>query len=1025
MAPSTASTKKKSGTRRNQKKPDVPLTIFESEIRKLNDAQRRAVETIEGPVMVIAGPGTGKTQTVSMRVAQILRTTQMRPSNILCLTFSVSGATAMRDRLCLLIGPDAYGVTVSTIHGFCQQVIEHHPILFEEWSAREQISDIEKYRELNTIIDQLLPQLAIVNPKDPYSRGSEILSRISQGKREGKTMDDLERTLAEYDAELRSKSKEGTKAHEKNLRTIRKFSEFVAIFRRYQSMLEASGRYDYDDMILFVLRALAEEESLLASLQERYQYVLVDEFQDLNGAQWALVDRLTTFPSLPHEPNLFVVGDDDQAIYRFQGANLRNMLAFRDRFPAAPVIPLTVSYRSTQAILDAASSLTERNDERLVGKIPGLQKVLTAASGEEGTAPHLIRSPSDTTEPWVIADVIQERLAAGMSYDEIAVLAQTNAELPLFAEVLRARGIPVQLLGKADLLAHPLVMQALVLFEAIADLRRDGHLSSALACTCFSCHPADLGRIFSRARERGERVLDVLLSLPDQTITVSNLDAIIDARDALLDLSQKIPSRTVLDTVERILHLIVPPLSEKKTDRPAPDPLDLAAVEALFSFVKNRCAERPSYGYAQLLSDLGFYANPAFGQVRLTYELPHLVEHGVQLMTAHQSKGKEFATVILANFRERHWDNRRKPSTFAFPEDLVFGWGKERKLFEQSQDERRVAFVAMTRAKRELIFSCPREQVVGEKSRPVSPSAFFAEAGLLREERGTLRDPPNASLLLHRPSRHLDAELTAYLREKLETFALSATALTRFLTDPQMFLEVDLLAQPQRFEEKDALGLGYGNAVHWALRQWAIAVQRGDVLDAAQFIEQFGWHLRERAILTEKQRSNLLHLGQEALPRYFAQKLEGKNPAIHGVEREYHVRLGDIPIKGRIDRIDLASPTSALATVIDYKTGTPKTESQIRGGLDAGVISRTDEGNEFRQLVFYALLLEHGDPLLKSQSFVLDFIGERGEHPIQRTFEITDSERKDLISLIGDVWKKIQGLDFSPLEGLVIPDSHA
>ena len=475
--------------------------VFDAAYTQLNPAQKQAVETLEGPVMVVAGPGTGKTQVIAMRTANILRKTQMRPSNILCLTFSVSGATAMRERLRSLIGADAYGITVKNFHGFCNDLISEYPVVFESWSALEQISDVERYRSINKIIDELLPDLKIVNPKNPYRRTREIIGRISQLKREGVVNpDQLEKIAVAYEEEMASKSKEGTKAHEKNLLTARKFREFLQIFQKYQEMLQETQRYDYEDMILFVLEALKEEEWLLQSLQERYQYILVDEFQDTNGAQYQLIDALTTYPMLDHQPNVCVVGDDDQAIYRFQGANLANILAFHERFPDAPTIALTTSYRCTQSILDAAGSLISHNTERLVGKIDGLEKDLTTGREGESAAPRLIFSPSDVTETWMLADLIQEKLDAGTEPNQIAVLVQKNAELQPIYDTLFAREIPVQMSGKVDLLAHLLVQQTIAILRAIESPRDNGKLAAALACECFDCHPADLGRLFGLLR---------------------------------------------------------------------------------------------------------------------------------------------------------------------------------------------------------------------------------------------------------------------------------------------------------------------------------------------------------------------------------------------------------------------------------------------------------------------------------------------------------------------------------------------
>ncbi len=255
------------------------MATFEERFGQLNAEQRKAVEAIEGPVMVVAGPGTGKTEVVALRVANILQKTQMRPGNILCLTFSESGATAMRERLRHLIGSDAYGVAIHTIHGFSNSLIGRYPQTFDAWFARSHIGDIERYRLLNTIIDQLLPHLDLVDRRSPYERTKDILDRIAQVKREGKSIDDLRAAEKEYENVMEHQSKEGTKAHEKNLLAARKFSDFIKVFERYQKSLEERSLYDYEDMILHVLHALRDDEQLLITLQEQYQYVLVDEFQ--------------------------------------------------------------------------------------------------------------------------------------------------------------------------------------------------------------------------------------------------------------------------------------------------------------------------------------------------------------------------------------------------------------------------------------------------------------------------------------------------------------------------------------------------------------------------------------------------------------------------------------------------------------------------------------------------------------------------------------------------------------------------
>lgn len=985
---------------------------FATDYGRLNPEQKLAVDTVEGPVMVVAGPGTGKTQVLSMRVANILKKTQASPSNILCLTFSIAGVTAMRERLRELIGADAYGVTVSTVHGFADSIIKRYPLAFADFSATKPISDLKRYQLMQSIIDEATIGSTLINPRNPYDRIPDFLSRISDCKREGKTLADLEKAADLYDIEMEGKSKKGTKQHEKNLLAAKKFRDFIDLFKRYSAKMKEGGTYDYDDMILVVLQGLTQEDWLLQSLQERYQYILVDEAQDLNGAQWNVIRRLVTYENVPQEPNFFVVGDDDQSIYRFQGANMEHMLEFSARFPKAPVIVLSTNYRSSQMILDAAGHLISKNEERLIGRIPGLTKDLKAFTKEKGSEPILLRPPSNAAEAWLIADLIEERLKQGIPSQEIAVLVQTNSELRPLYDVLRARDIPVVLQGKADLLMHPLLGQILVIARAI-DSESDTTLIRAMAAACFQCHPADIARVVAAARADGKKIMDVLLGLESADIAFTKKEQLIHARDTVLDLRQKKDSRTVLETIEHLIRESGMVSAENK-----PDPVDLATVEAFFQYVIQHCLEVPCLSLSGFMHDLNFYADEGFGQVRLTYQLPHLVEDGVQLLTAHQSKGLEFHTVILSNFSDGHWDERRTPSGVSIPEDILFGWESEQKRFEKHQDERRVAYVAFTRAKRELFMICPHEQAVGERVRSVSPSAFFAEAGHLPESDVALKNPEVSSLLLQRPLSNPDTELTAYLRQRLETFALSPTSLSRFIRNPEEFMLIDLLGQPEEYTENSIRSLAYGSAVHWALRSWAVETQQGKPFDTKQFLQSFEWYLKNRTILTNLQERVLLAEASHAMPQYFQKKLADTKPVLHAVEREYRAVLKDgdidIPLKGKIDRIDRASPESSDAIIMDYKTGSPKTPAQIRG-TEPGKVSWTEDGEQFRQLAFYAILLEQGDPILNPQAFVLEYVGSQSKEPETREFSVTQEEKDDLRALIKAVWTKILALDFTPL----------
>ncbi len=972
---------------------------------RLNAEQRQAVDTIEGPLMVLAGPGTGKTEVVGVRVGNILKKTHARPSNVLCLTFSTAGATAMRERLRRLIGPDAYGVTVTTIHGFANDIILSHPDLFAERRLEEQATDVRRFRLLNSLIDQLPPSSVMVNPKDPYQRTGEILQRISQCKREGVTPARAAEVAEIYTVEMSTKSKPGTKVQARNERMAKQAQEFARLYAAYEHAMREEGLFDYDDMIAVATEALKTEDWLLASLQERYQYILVDEYQDTNGAQNAFIAALTATPEAAGEPNLCVVGDDDQAIYRFQGANVAGMLQFRARFPECPIAVLQTSYRSTQPILDAASRLIAVNEDRLVGKVPGVEKNLKSGLKDgSGAEPQLLRPVSDAVEPFVVAEMIEAELAAGTPPSEIAVLTRTNGELFEFHDVLRGLKIPAQITGKLNLLHSPRVLELIAMLRALNDLRDDHALATALHIFCFECHSADLARLWTLQRELNAerkdaklRLIDVLADVErftkEKATELHNMASLLKARDFLLDLRGHLETVTLPELMERLIResRILPENPQEA------DPMAVVALTEFFDHVKRRSYEDPRFTLGELLTDLDYRAG--YG-LKLQYDIPHLIDEGVQLLTAHGSKGLEFQVVIVVGFREKHWDHRRPAPGLALPEELLFG----APLGEGLQDERRLAYVAWTRAKRSLILSCPERVVRGEREQDVSPSAFAVEGGPLPEKTVELKDATKSSLLLL-PKAELDDALKSYLRSKLETFELSVTALNHFLEDPEIFLRQDLLGLPQAKSPT----LAYGTAVHEGLRAWARQVRDSGESSEEALLQGFEHGITEREILTEKERERLLHMGRQALPRYFAARLAGAPPIIWSTEQKVSARLGDIRLKGLMDRIDLYQIDGAKVKVIDYKTGRPKTEKEVREG---------DNGNLYRQLMFYKLLIEHSPQMIGYEpvEFFLEFVGEREEEPSSLAFTIPETDARDLIAVIEKVWAKILALDFTPLE---------
>lgn len=373
---------------------------FQTELDRLNPAQRAAVEKIDGPVMVLAGPGTGKTHLLAARIGNILSETDTGAHNILCLTFTEAGVKAMRERLLKFIGPEAHRIGIYTFHGFCSNLIQQNLQYFGKPDL-EPLGELEQIRVVRALLDGLEQETPLRQGyHDPYFYEPHLKHLFSAIKAEGWEIDDMAQKIDRYVAELpthpeftykrnsgpnkKGAPKQGSITEE--LLRMKRLRAAIHLFPAYQNALRLERRYDYGDMIGWVLRAFNDFPSLLRAYQERYQYVLVDEFQDTNGSQDAIVRSLIDYWE---RPNIFIVGDDDQAIYEFQGARLRAMTDFFQRYDDVKLVTLTENYRSRQEILDAASTLIAKNDLRIGNKLPELavEKILVASNPDYAPPP--------------------------------------------------------------------------------------------------------------------------------------------------------------------------------------------------------------------------------------------------------------------------------------------------------------------------------------------------------------------------------------------------------------------------------------------------------------------------------------------------------------------------------------------------------------------------------------------------------------------------------------------------------------
>ena len=484
---------------------------FEERYKQLNVKQREAVEAIEGPVMVVAGPGTGKTSILTLRIANILKRTDTSPDSILALTFTESGVYSMRKKLAEIIGSSAYKVNIYTFHSFCNDIIKDYPEEFPRIISAQNITDIDQIKILEEIIDK--NKLAILKPYgDTYHYVRSLISEINNLKQENirpanlikilekqeadfALISDLYHETGKYQGEMKGKYKDLEKNQAKN-------RELQKIYAQYEKALEVKRLYDYQDMILEVIKALESNKDLLLQLQEKYQYVLADEHQDANNSQNKILELISGF----HEnPNIFIVGDDKQAIFRFQGASLENFLYFKKLYPEAKLIYLEENYRSSQSILDASHSLIGKNLKGVGERIE-----LKAQSSHKNIPISLYSFEKMRNESRFVAEDIKTKIAQGVDPGEIAVIYRENKDAGNIARSLERLSIPFSIESDQELFSDNDIAKLILLLRTIDDLGADNILARALFIDFLELSYLDIYKIIASAKEKKISIFDAL-----------------------------------------------------------------------------------------------------------------------------------------------------------------------------------------------------------------------------------------------------------------------------------------------------------------------------------------------------------------------------------------------------------------------------------------------------------------------------------------------------------------------------------
>ncbi len=1010
---------------------DILQQNFNVEYQKLNTEQRKAVDTIEGPVMVIAGPGTGKTQILAARIGKILLETDVSPQNILCLTYTDAGAIAMRRRLLQFIGADAYKVHIYTFHSFCNDIIQDNLSMFEK-TALNPISELQKIELFKELIDSFPKNHLLKRYRgDVYYEIKNLQNLFSAMKREGWNQEFLQPRIDMYleriktDDEFKYKNdrkgqwKKGDYKpayYEEKLR-MEKFCAAVNEFQHFQDMMKQRNLYDFDDMINWVIKAFEENKNLLANYQEKYQYILVDEYQDTSGTQNKIVELLVSYWE---NPNVFVVGDDDQSIFRFQGANIENMASFVNGYADLLKVVLTSNYRSTQGILDISKTLIERNNERLINKFEGLSKHLVSSREELMKLLHdptIVEYKTVKDEMADITNKVEALVQQGIEPGRIAVIFKENKYGEDLIKYFRLKNIPVFSKRSVNIIQHPFskkIIQLLRYLAAEHDISYGGDemLFEILHFDFYKIPPIEIAKLTVEVnnKQHGGELTSIRKLLYDKANKPAK-----NLFDTGIDEELKGFSKIIEKLIADVSNLTLQQLFENlicnagvlgyimKSDEKI---TLMQMLTALFDFIKDETSRNPLLNLQGLISiiDLMEKEDLPLSMMKVSGS-----DKGVNLLTAHGSKGLEFEHVFVAGLNASLWEKKRKPqSGFRFP-DTVFS-----SLPSANDDEelRRLFYVALTRAEKHLQISYVKYKA---DAKELEPSMFIAEILQTHEipiERIELADSElmdfeilNFTCL----APEIEKSEKDFITALVEKYVMNVTSLNNYLKCPLEFYFKNLLRIPSGKSENTE----FGSAVHFALQRLFEKMQKHEKQQFGskeEVIDDFKWYMiRHRENFNKEAFERRMEYGEEVLSNYYEKYIPFSNRIV-AVERNIkNVVVNGVPLKGKIDKLEF---TGKEVNVVDYKTG-DVTSNYTKEKLCTPNDKEPNGGDYWRQAVFYKILVDNDKKDWKVVSTEFDFVEPDKNKDFKKIKVIIQPQDiETVMHQVTMVWQKIQQHDF-------------
>jgi DNA helicase II / ATP-dependent DNA helicase PcrA len=780
-------------------------------------------------------------------------------------------------------------------------------------------------------------------------------------------------------------------------------------------------------MINWVIRVFEENKNVLSDYQERFQYVLVDEFQDTSGTQNRLVELLINYWD---EPNVFVVGDDDQSIFRFQGANVENMLSFANSYKESLLtVVLTKNYRSTQPILDISKSLIDRNEERLVKQIDGLSKELSSSHPKIKDLKHPPVMKEYETQKQEIIDItiqVEKLIAKGTAPGKIGIIYKEHKYGQELSGYFKLRNIPVYSKRFENLLDMPLAKKILLIMRYLAaeqemSFSADEMLFELLHAEWFNIPAIEIAKVTAECAARKYSANPVSLRLLiHEKATEPAKDLFSGTYNKELKLAseaiEKLVSNVPNMTLQHLFEAIIRETGILKHVMTSPEKIEqLQIITALFDFIKDETHRNPSLDLASFMKTIEL-------MIKEDLSLPLVqvsgTERGVNLMTTHGSKGLEFTHVFLVGCNANIWEKKRKPGGgYTYP-DTLFSTSLKK---TDDEELRRLFYVALTRAEQHLQISWSKFKADGKEQ---EPSMFIAE---IQEQHGLAVEnvfidsevlSNFAALYFDEPAApELEKIEADFVDRILDKFVMNVTALNNYLSCPLEFYFKNLIRIPSPKNEATE----FGSAVHYALEQLFRKMQQNDnhFPEKSTFIEDFEWYMnRHRESFTNEQFKRRMDYGHDVLNNYYDTQVPYANKIV-AIERNIrNVVVKNVPLKGKLDKLEFDGKN---VNVVDYKSGNPDNAKEKTYPPNE---KYPNGGDYWRQAVFYKILVDNYDQKdWKVVSTEFDFIEpDKNKKYKKAKLVIQPEDTETVTQQISTVWEKIKNKDF--YTGCGKPDCH-